>query len=323
MPTINGDFQGTRWQTMKSTVDLICSRTIDSNIENSIGLISIKHKSTEIILNLSGKRRWNTSLSEAELNYGEGNIHIDTAIRKARLALKHKKNPKQTRRIILLIASPIKTDKKTLVRIAKDLKKNKLSLDIICFGVSKNDENRTVEKLNEMVEACSRGHNCHFIHLENEKKKTLRDVLIKSRILDKTENVRENFNQTERLDGFPNIDPQTDPELYYAIRLSIEMADQEEKERIKAEKAVDKEEKSDLEETIKKKKIQDLQEHKEVYKNVQNPKDSSLKQSGKEEAFLSQLMKDLPGVKEKEIDLDDLLNNLQNKETEKKNHKKK
>lgn len=72
---------------------------------------------------------------------------MDQSIRKARLALKHKRNPKQTRRIVVIVASPVRevcvfciffidhvffseieTDQKSLVRVAKDLKKNKLAV---------------------------------------------------------------------------------------------------------------------------------------------------------------------------------------------------
>merc|ERR1712118_207069 len=112
---------------MKKTIDFICSQKLNENIENSLGLLSMKNNSTDIILNLCKQRTWDSTLTQTELSYGEGNIKFDVAIKKAELALKYRRNTKQRRRIITLVASPIKLEQKDLISIAKDLKKNKLS----------------------------------------------------------------------------------------------------------------------------------------------------------------------------------------------------
>eukprot|EP00494_Astrolonche_serrata_P030170 UN30437 len=230
----NADFRSTRWQAMKGAVDLLCSRTTDSNVENSVGLISMNYKSSDIILNLTEDRRWNTALSKVELAHGRGAIEIDMAVRKARLALKHKRNSKQTRRIVVIISSPILTEHKALIKVAKDLKKNKISMDIICFGIKQEDQCDTVTKLKDMVKACNRNDNCSFLHVENEMQGSLKDHLQASPIIHGgAVNVQQAIPQSVAAApgnaqgndlNIPDASlQQTDPELWHALRLSIEM----------------------------------------------------------------------------------------------------
>lgn len=348
----NKDFFETRWHAMKKTIDLICSQKLTENVQNSLGLISMKYNSTDIVSNLSEERRWNASLTQIELCHGEGNIEIDVAIKKARLALKYKRNPKQTRRIIVLVASPIKVDQKVLISIAKDLKKNKLSLDIICFGVSKNHITKTVKKLNEMIRICNHTNNCHFLHLENEKKTSLQDILLRSNIIKIGGNFpllgkqsEENSNKFEKLENFPDIDPQTDPELYHAIRLSIEMArqeakKQEEKNNISSTNTEDSlnlisKVKIDVEmEKVKSIKLPGVEKSSEInlacaiaMSIIQDEKilkfdlekslNTTKEKSNYKRNFVAELIKELPRIEEDEIDIHHILKIIKQKEIKK------
>jgi len=223
---------------MKNAVDLICSRKSESNVENSVGVISMKYSGPEISLHLTEERRWNSTMAKIDLSHGRGSIQIHEAIRKARLALKHKRNPKQEKKIIVIVCSPIATEARTLTRMAKDLKKNGLSMDIICFGVPEEEETKTVTKLRDMIEACKSGDNCNFVHLPSDKDVTLEDMIKSSPI------IHGGFNNIPQQaaaaapagDAAPaaavddlgiGIDPNVDPELYHAIRLSLEEQRQE------------------------------------------------------------------------------------------------
>jgi len=226
---------------MKTAVDLICTRKRESNVENSVGLISMKYSGPEISLHLTEERRWNSALAKIELSHGRGSIDITESIRKARLALKHKRNSKQEKRIIVIVCSPITTDVKTLMRTAKDLKKNGLSLDIICFGVPEGHETETVKNLRDMVAKCNKADSSHFVHLAEEThNNALQDVIVSSAIIQGFQQnipVQAQQNQApagaapaggEHIEGMPEgIDPNTDPELYHAIRMSLEMARQQ------------------------------------------------------------------------------------------------
>lgn len=218
---------------MKTAVDLICSRKRESNVENSVGLISMKYSGPEISLHLTEERRWNSALAKIELSHGRGSIDITEAIRKARLALKHKRNSKQEKRIVVIVCSPVTTEVKTMMRTAKDLKKNGLSLDIICFGVPAEHPTETVKKLRDMVEACNKADSSHFVHLAEEThSNAMRDVIESSAIVQGFAPIPVQNQQqapqaaagADNIEGMPEgIDPSTDPELYHAIRLSIEM----------------------------------------------------------------------------------------------------
>eukprot|EP00493_Phyllostaurus_siculus_P001402 UN01410 len=127
------------------------------------------------------------------------------------------------------------------MRTAKDLKKNGLSLDIICFGVPEGHETETVKNLRDMVAKCNKADSSHFVHLAEEThNNALQDVIVSSAIIQGFQQnipVQAQQNQApagaapagdEHIEGMPEgIDPNTDPELYHAIRMSLEMARQQ------------------------------------------------------------------------------------------------
>ena len=51
-----------------------------------------------------------------------------------KLVLKHRQNKNQHQRIIVFVGSPISSDQNSLVRLAKQLKKNNVAVDIVNFG---------------------------------------------------------------------------------------------------------------------------------------------------------------------------------------------
>lgn len=50
------------------------------------------------------------------------------------LALKHRQGKNHRTRIIVFIGSPMNFDEKELNKLARKLKKEKVNVDIICFG---------------------------------------------------------------------------------------------------------------------------------------------------------------------------------------------
>jgi len=66
-----------------------------------------------------------------------GEIDIPTAIAVAQLALKHRENKNLRQRIIVFVGSPLDgpgADEKSMIKLAKKLKKNNVAVDIISFG---------------------------------------------------------------------------------------------------------------------------------------------------------------------------------------------
>ena len=66
-----------------------------------------------------------------------GAIDVPTALSIAQLALKHRENKNLRQRIIVFVASPLDghgADEKSMVKLAKKLKKNNVAVDVISFG---------------------------------------------------------------------------------------------------------------------------------------------------------------------------------------------
>jgi 26S proteasome regulatory subunit N10 len=63
-----------------------------------------------------------------------GNVDLATGLNVAQLALKHRQNKNQRQRIIVFLGSPLEADEKSLVRLAKKLKKNNVAVDVVSFG---------------------------------------------------------------------------------------------------------------------------------------------------------------------------------------------
>lgn len=66
-----------------------------------------------------------------------GEINIPTAIAIAQLALKHRESKNLRQRIIVFVGSPLEgqgADEKSMVKLAKKLKKNNVAIDVVCFG---------------------------------------------------------------------------------------------------------------------------------------------------------------------------------------------
>ena len=62
-------------------------------------------------------------------------------IKIAHLALKHRLGKNHKTRIVAFIGSPIDADEKELVKLAKKLKKEKVSVDVVSFGeVTENED---------------------------------------------------------------------------------------------------------------------------------------------------------------------------------------
>jgi len=346
---------------MKTAVDTIASQKHESNVENSVGLIALKYSGPEIILHLTEERRWNSEMAKVKLSHGRGTIPLHDAIKKARLALKHRRNIKQEKKIVAIVCSPVDAPIKTLRKVGKDLKKNGLTLDIICFGVPEDEPTNTVEKLKSMVEACCSADNCHFLHVPDENTTTLQNAVRSSPIYNGPGFIPAAANQQDAApvaaagnDGAA-MDPNEDPELQWALRLSMEQyraeaeaqntgeqseAAPEQKAEPEAEapadaemEEVEEDEDEDLRKALAMSMADDDDEDelaKALQLSMQDDADDTPAapannaqndEPDEERAFLVDLMAELPGVEPEEVDYEALLNDME-EETDKPPEKK-
>ncbi|GJJ07840.1 hypothetical protein Clacol_002045 [Clathrus columnatus] len=225
----NGDYLPTRFDAQSDAVTTVFRSKIDSNAENTVGVMTSAGKGPQVLVThtkelgqvLSGLHKTEQQIS--------GESDIPTALNIAQLALKHRQNKNLRQRIILFVGSPLSTaaDEKTLVRLAKKLKKNNVAVDIVLFG---DEEGREANEplLKAFVDNVVSGDNSHFISIPPGTQ-IISDAILSSAIL------REDLpggmggadvpmgGATGGSGGFEfDVDPSLDPELAMALRMSLE-----------------------------------------------------------------------------------------------------
>ena len=81
----------------------------------------------------------------------KGTLQFLSGIKIAHLALKHRLSKNHKTRIVIFIGSPVDVEEKELVKVAKKLKKEKVSVDIVSFGedeINKDVLQKFIETVN-------------------------------------------------------------------------------------------------------------------------------------------------------------------------------
>lgn len=227
----NGDYTPTRFEAQSDAVNLIFSAKTNSNPESSVGLMTMGGKGPEVLVTLTtdfGKIL--AGLHDTKI---KGEAHLTTGIQVAGLALKHRQNKSQRQRIICFVGSPIAEDEKTLVKLAKKMKKNNIAVDFVNFG---EIESENTSKLQAFIDAINSSENSHLATIPPGPH-LLSDLLITTPILNEGAGMSggeggSGGDGAGQLGGFEfGVDPSLDPELALALRMSME----EEKARVEKE----------------------------------------------------------------------------------------
>ncbi|TAQ87384.1 hypothetical protein B7494_g4292 [Chlorociboria aeruginascens] len=224
----NGDYTPTRYEAQADAVSLIFSAITQANPESSVGLMSMGGKGPEVLVTLTtdhGKILEGLHRTKSKIR---GQSHLATGIQIAGLALKHRQNKSQRQRIVAFNCSPVPEDEKTLVKLAKKMKKNNVSIDFVVFGELDSDVRNKLTVFNENVKG---GDGSHLAIIEPGPG-LLSDQLVTSPILNGDGVPAGGMGGgNEGGDGGSfefGIDPSVDPELALALRMSME----EEKARV-------------------------------------------------------------------------------------------
>lgn len=118
--------------------------------------------------------------------------------------MKHRQNKNQRQRIIVFVASPIQEDEKTLIKLAKKLKKNNVAVDIVNFGQETENES----KLTAFIEAVNNSDNSHLVTIPPGPH-ILSDILLTSPIVSGEDGPPPGFGGNFEF----GVDPSLDPEL--------------------------------------------------------------------------------------------------------------
>ncbi|EEH04700.1 26S proteasome regulatory subunit [Histoplasma capsulatum var. duboisii H88] len=224
----NGDYLPTRFEAQADAINLIHSAKTQANPESSVGLMSMAGKGPEVLVTLTadiGK-----ILDGLHRTKIRGQAHLASSIQVAGLALKHRRERAQRQRIIVFTCSPIAEDEKTLIKLAKRMKKYNVSVDFVAFGDLDDDTIKKLEAFNENVNGADGSH----LAVIHPGANLLSDSLLTTPILGGDGMGVGRTGGEEGVDDGVDIgfDPSADPELAFALRMSLE----EEQARIEKER---------------------------------------------------------------------------------------
>ncbi|KIJ26778.1 hypothetical protein M422DRAFT_216127 [Sphaerobolus stellatus SS14] len=227
----NGDYYKTRFSAQSDAVKTVFGSKIDSNPENTVGVMTSAGKGPEVLVTHTKEvGHMLQVLHDAEKKIS-GQADIPTALSVAQLALKHRQNKNLRQRIILFIGSPLTgegADEKNMITLATKLRKNNIAVDVISFG---DEEGREANDpiLNAFVKnVIGKEPNSHFVSIAPGPD-LLSDVILSSPIVseDFPSGVPTGAGGETSATGATNnfefgIDPSLDPELAMALRMSLE-----------------------------------------------------------------------------------------------------
>lgn len=145
------------------------------------------------------------------------------------MALKHRSEKAQRQRIIVFSCAPVTEDEKSLIKLAKRMKKNNVSIDVIAFGDLDSD---TTKKLEAFVDNVKGGDGSHLAVIPPGPNLLSEELQITPILGGEPGGVGVGEAE-EGGEGFGFEDAaENDPELAFALRLSLE----EEKNRQEKEK---------------------------------------------------------------------------------------
>ncbi|XP_023025366.1 regulatory particle non-ATPase 10 isoform X2 [Leptinotarsa decemlineata] len=223
----NGDFVPSRLQAQQDAVNLVCHSKTRSNPENNVGLLTLAK--VEVLATLTSDV--GRILSKLHQIQPDGEINLHTGIRIAHLALKHRQGKNHKMRIVVFVGSPVENEEKELVKLAKKLKKEKVNVDLISFG----EDALNSEILTNFVNTLNGkdGTSSHLVTVPPGPH--LSDALISSPIIQGEDGTG---GAGLSASGYEfGVDPNEDPELALALRVSME--EQRQRQEDEARRAKD------------------------------------------------------------------------------------
>mmetsp|Transcript_1485 Transcript_1485/g.3115 ORF Transcript_1485/g.3115 Transcript_1485/m.3115 type:complete len:456 (-) Transcript_1485:197-1564(-) len=162
----NGDYVPTRLEAQQDAANLLVGAKTQSHPESTVGVAA----GTELLVsptedvgkllsavhNLQISRSGNCFGVSISASKGKSktkdSADVTAAIQVASLALKHRKNKNGSQRIVLFIGSPLDgLDGRTLAKAGRQLKKNNVAIDVVAMGELEANE----DKLKELVDAAN------------------------------------------------------------------------------------------------------------------------------------------------------------------------
>lgn len=227
----------------QDAANLLVSHKTQSNPESTVGIIAMNGgcftsgvellvSPTDDVGKLLGALHQIPIRGQGDLNSG---VDVPASVQVASLALKHRRNKNGQQRIVIFVGSPLtNVEKKTMIKAGKTLKKNNVKIDVVAMGELEENE----EKLKELVDAAN-GNNtedkqCHLVTIPPGSLPS--DVLIGSPVVHGGDAgmgggmgmgapgaaAAGGAGGGDDFAEYGGIDPNLDPELAMALRISME-----------------------------------------------------------------------------------------------------
>ncbi|ODQ82912.1 hypothetical protein BABINDRAFT_25451, partial [Babjeviella inositovora NRRL Y-12698] len=206
----NGDYVTNRYEAQLDALDYIFQAKTNANPENTVGLLAMGGEGPQVLCTLTAD--FGKVLAGIHATKIHGTTHVATGIQVAALALKHRQNKVQQQRVIVFVGSPVGENEKELEKLAKKMKKNNIAVDFINFG----EEALNTAKLEKFVAAVDNHENSHLVTIPPGPK-LLYEAIAASPIISEDGFGGESFGGDDIFN-----DPNMDPELALALRLSLE-----------------------------------------------------------------------------------------------------
>lgn len=226
----NGDYIPTRLEAQQDAANLLVGAKTQSHPESTVGVSAgteLLVSPTEDVGKILG------ALHKIPFR-SAGPDDVAASVQVASLALKHRRNKNGGQRIVLFVGSPLGTiDSRTLVRAGRQLRKNNVAIDVVAMGELEENE----ERLRELVEAANGrsdegNRTCHLVTIPAGVLPS--DVLASSPIVHGGAGgggggIGGDVGGGGGADAgfgafadFGGVDPNMDPELAMALRISME-----------------------------------------------------------------------------------------------------
>jgi 26S proteasome regulatory subunit N10 len=254
----NGDYTPTRLEAQQDAANLLVGAKTQSHPESTVGVSA----GTELLVSPTedvGKIL--NALHDLPMH--SKHRDVTASVQVASLALKHRRNKNGSQRIVLFVGSPLDgVDGRALAKAGRQLKKNNVAIDVVAMGELEHNE----EKLKELVDAANgraeegAERTCHLLTIPAGVLPS--DVLASSPIVHggsggsafaasaaaSAATGGGGGAEMGSFGDFGGVDPNMDPELAMALRVSME-EERARQERMAAQAAEQTDESKDAEMT--------------------------------------------------------------------------
>ena len=222
----NGDFTPTRHESQQDAANLVVGAKMQQNPESSVGVLTMAStgRGAGARVLVSPTDDMGNILNSLQRVRGRP-VELRGRCPGRSTALKHRRNKNGAQRIVLFVGSPVEAEQKALVKVGKLLKKNNIAVDVVVLG----DRDGNADKLRAFVDAANANDNSNLVAIPAGVVPS--DVLISSPVIQGKDSGGGGSGGGESTGGggggsaaaeFGGIDPNLDPELAMALRISME-----------------------------------------------------------------------------------------------------